>query len=125
MGHVVQLKCHSEEQEEVPKHSRDETLERESKGGARPKTRGRSETRCCTATSVDTTELSLAKGYSTLTQCPNSLKRESTLLVPTVAGTMPTQSPAQKNSKLKSVMMLQYGAWKNLFMKGCNITSIL
>ena len=45
VGHVIQFKHCSEEWEEVPKHSRDETPDREIKGGARPKIRGRTETR--------------------------------------------------------------------------------
>ena len=103
MRQMVQFKLHSEECGEALKHSRDEILER---GGARPKVRGRSETRCHTISSEGgTPEHSLVRGYSALAQCLDSLKRERMLTAQTT-GPTPAQSPAQKNSKLKSVMFM-------------------
>ena len=83
----------------------DEMSERDDRGGTRPRTRGRSQTRCHTTSSKDTPEYSLVKGYSTLTQCPDSLKREQAQLLAIAAG-MPTQSLTQKTSKLKSIVTL-------------------
>ena len=58
-----------------------------------------------TTSSRHTPERSLAAGYSTLTQQPGSLKRERTPAPQpsssTPSGSTPTQSPTQKNTKLK------------------------
>ena len=79
---------------------REETPER---GGAPPKERGRSMVKHQTTSSRWTLERSLAAGYSTLTQCSGSLKRERTPVPSssTPSGSMPIQSPTQKNTKLK------------------------
>ena len=83
----------------------EETPER---GGARPKERGRSMVKHQTTSSRQTPERSLAVGYSTLTQCPSSLKQERTPAPSssTPSGSMLTQSPAQKNTKLKMKLIV-------------------
>ena len=78
------------------------------RGGARPKERGRSTAKHQTTSSRHTPERSLAAGYSTLMQRPGSLKQERTP-VPQPSSSMPsgstlTQSPTQKNTKLKSIV---------------------
>ena len=81
-------------------HQWEKTPER---GGTWPKERGRSTVKHQTTSSRWTPERSLAVGYSTLTQHPGSLKRERTQVPSssTPSGSMLTQSPAQKNTKLK------------------------
>ena len=98
MWHVVKFKKTGGQDE--PCHWRDETPKR---GGAWPKDRGRSMIKCQTTSSRGTPERSLVAGYSALVQRPRSLKRERTP-APQPSGSMPTQSPAQKNTKLKSVV---------------------
>ena len=83
-------------------HQREETPKR---GGASPKERGRSTAKHQTTSSRHTPERSLAVGYSTLTQQPGSLKWER-MPVPqlsssTTSRSTLTQSPTQKNTKLK------------------------
>ena len=56
-----------------------------------------------TASSRGTPERSLVVGYSALVQQPRSLKQER-MPAPQPSGSMPTQSLAQKNTKLKSVV---------------------
>ena len=78
------------------------------RGGAQPKERGRSTAKYQTTSSRCTPERSLAAGYSTLTQQPGSLKWER-MPVPQPSSSMPsgsmlTQSPTQKNTKLKSIV---------------------
>ena len=78
------------------------------RGGAQPKERGRSTAKHQTTSSRHTPERLLVAGYSTLMQRPGSLKRERTP-VPQLSSSMPsglmlTQSPAQKNTKLKSIV---------------------
>ena len=84
-------------------HQGEETPER---GGAQPKERGRSMAKHQTTSSRQTLERSLAVGCSTLTQRPSSLKQKRTPAPSssTVTGSTPTQSPAQKNTKLKSIV---------------------
>ena len=76
------------------------------RGGTRPKERGRSMVKHQTTSSRQTLERSLAVGYSTLMQCPGSLKRERTPAPSssTPSRSMPTQSLTQKNMKLKSIV---------------------
>ena len=83
--------CHCQ-QEETPE-----------RGGTWPNERGRSTVKHQTTSSRWTLERSLAVGYSTLMQCPGSLKWERTPAPSssTPSGLTPTQSPAQKNTKLK------------------------
>ena len=73
------------------------------RGGTRPKERGSSTVKHQTTSSRQTLERSLAVGYSTLMQCPGSLKQERTPAPSssTPSGSTPTQSPTQKNTKLK------------------------
>ena len=92
--HMVKFK------EDEPSCQRDETPER---GSIRPKDRGRSTAKCQTATSRGTLERSLVAGYSALVQRPGSLKRER-MPAPQPSGSTPTQSPVQKNTKLKSIV---------------------
>ena len=82
------------------RHQREEMPER---GGAQLKERGRSTVKNQTTSSRWTLERSLAAGYSTLTQCPSSLKWDRTPAPSsyTPSGSTPTQSPTQKNTKLK------------------------
>ena len=89
---------HHRQWEETPK-----------RGGAQPKAqpkeRGRSMAKHQTTSSRQTLEGSLAAGYSTLTQWPGSLKWERTPVPQpsssTPSGSTLTQSPTQKNTKLK------------------------
>ena len=81
------------------------------RGGTQPKERGRSTAKHQTTSSRCTPERSLAVGYSTLTPQPGSLKQER-MPAPqpsssTLSGSMPTQSPAQKNTKLKLKSIVQ------------------
>ena len=81
------------------------------RGGAWPKERGRSTTKHQTTSSRCTPQRSLVAGYSALMQWPGSLKRER-MPEPqpsssTPSGLMPTQSPAQKNTKLKLKSIVQ------------------
>ena len=80
------------------RRQQEETPER---GGAQPKERGRSMVKHQTTSSRQTPERSLAVGYSSLTQRPSSLKRERTPAPSssTATGSMPTQSPTQKNAQ--------------------------
>ena len=75
------------------------------RGGTLPKERGRSMVKHQTTSSRCTLERSLAAGYSTLMQQPGSLKWERTPVPQPSSSTpsrsTPTQSPAQKNTKLK------------------------
>ena len=72
-------------------------------GWCQPKDRERSTMKHQTTSSRGTPERSLAAGYSALVQHPRSLKRER-MPVLQPSGSKPTQSPAQKNTKLKSVV---------------------
>ena len=99
--HVVKFKEDTGPDEH--RRRQDETPER---GGAWPKERGRSTMKHQTTSSRRTPQRSLAVEYSTLTQCPSSLKRERTpaLSSSTTTESTPTRSPAQKNTKLKSIV---------------------
>ena len=81
------------------------------RGGTQPKVRGRSTAKCQTTSSRHTPERLLAAGYSALVQQPGSLKWERMpapqLSSSTPSRSMPTQSPAQKNMKLKLKSIVQ------------------
>ena len=76
------------------------------RGGALPKERGRSTAKHQTTSSRWTPERLLAAGYSALAQWPGSLKQER-MPVPQPTRSTPTQSPAQKNTKLKLKLVVQ------------------
>ena len=96
----MQFKQSGQECEVVPKCSMDKTPER---GVTRPRVRGRRETRCHTASSRGMLEQSLVKCYSTRIHHPDSLKWER---MPSPQAVGPMQSSAQKNTKLKLVVMV-------------------
>ena len=81
------------------------------RGGTQPKERGMSMAKHQTTSSRRTPERSLAAGYSALVQWPGSLKQERTPASQpsslTLSRSTPTQSPIQKNTKLKLKSIVQ------------------